>query len=198
MRERVTGGGWDFFVSYAQTDRAWAEWIAWQLEADGYQVLIQAWDMVPGSNWIHLMQEGVRQASRTVAVLSAAYVESAFAATEWQATWREDPLGEQRKLLVFRVADCERPGLLAGVVSVDLFGVAEAAASTRIKSAVRGALTGRTKPSAEPAFPPLSPRGAGGAAVSRCAPEGVECAAACAHLRGASQAGRGASAAAAA
>jgi hypothetical protein len=33
----------DFFVSYTSTDRAWAEWIAWQLEAEGYQVVIQAW-----------------------------------------------------------------------------------------------------------------------------------------------------------
>ena len=28
----------DFFVSYTSADRAWAEWIAWQLEAEGYQV----------------------------------------------------------------------------------------------------------------------------------------------------------------
>jgi hypothetical protein len=33
----------DFFVSYTSTDRAWAEWIAWQLESEGYQVVIQAW-----------------------------------------------------------------------------------------------------------------------------------------------------------
>jgi len=24
-------GRWDFFVSYTQADRAWAEWIAWTL-----------------------------------------------------------------------------------------------------------------------------------------------------------------------
>jgi hypothetical protein len=24
----------DFFVSYTNADRAWAEWIAWQLEAE--------------------------------------------------------------------------------------------------------------------------------------------------------------------
>ncbi|MGQ0774795.1 MAG: toll/interleukin-1 receptor domain-containing protein [Pseudonocardiales bacterium] len=49
------GTEWDFFVSYTQADRAWAEWIAWLLEADGYRVLVQAWDMVAGSNWISLM-----------------------------------------------------------------------------------------------------------------------------------------------
>ena len=25
----------DFFVSYTSADRSWAEWIAWQLEAEG-------------------------------------------------------------------------------------------------------------------------------------------------------------------
>lgn len=34
----------DFFVSYTSTDRTWAEWIAWQLEAEDYQVVVQAWD----------------------------------------------------------------------------------------------------------------------------------------------------------
>jgi TIR domain len=43
-------GEWDFFVSYTQADRAWAEWIAWILEEDRYRVLVQAWDFVPGSN----------------------------------------------------------------------------------------------------------------------------------------------------
>ncbi len=32
----------DFFVSYTSADRAWAEWIAWQLEAEGYTVIVQA------------------------------------------------------------------------------------------------------------------------------------------------------------
>jgi hypothetical protein len=45
----------DFFVSYTQVDQAWAEWIAWVLEENEYQVLIQAWDMVAGSNWISRM-----------------------------------------------------------------------------------------------------------------------------------------------
>ncbi|WP_076825314.1 toll/interleukin-1 receptor domain-containing protein [Frankia sp. R43] len=31
------GVGWDFFVSYAQPDRPWAEWIAWTLAEAGYR-----------------------------------------------------------------------------------------------------------------------------------------------------------------
>jgi hypothetical protein len=58
-------GGWDFFVSYTQANRGWAEWVAWILEEDGHRVLIQAWDFVAGSNWTQGMQAGTRDATRT-------------------------------------------------------------------------------------------------------------------------------------
>ena len=61
----------DFFVSYTSADRAWAEWIAWQLEAEGYQVVVQAWDFTPGHDWAHEMQHATTKAERVVAVLSA-------------------------------------------------------------------------------------------------------------------------------
>lgn len=64
----ASGDRWDFFVSYTQADRSWAEWIAWVIEEDGYRVLIQAWDFVPGSNWLARMQAGTRDAARTIAV----------------------------------------------------------------------------------------------------------------------------------
>ncbi len=32
----------DFFISYTGVDRAWAEWIAWALEEQGYTTSIQA------------------------------------------------------------------------------------------------------------------------------------------------------------
>jgi hypothetical protein len=154
------GPGWDFFVSYTQADRAWAEWIAWELEEAGHRVLVQAWDFMPGSNWIQGMQEGVTRAGRTIAVLSPAYLESEFGAAEWQAAWGQDPAARDRKLLVVRVAECDRPGLLSGVVSIDLFGVAEAKAKARLRSMVSGALSGRAKPADKPDFP-------GGRAVRR-------------------------------
>src|SRR6185312_5785471 len=92
--------GWDFSVSYTQADRAWAEWIAWQLEEDGHRVLVQAWDFVPGTNWTRSMQDGVGRSDRTIAVVSPAYLASVYGQAEWLAAWRDDPSGEQRKLLV--------------------------------------------------------------------------------------------------
>lgn len=38
----------DFFVSYNRADRAWVEWISWQLEEAEYTTVLQAWDFSPG------------------------------------------------------------------------------------------------------------------------------------------------------
>lgn len=144
---------WDFFISYTRADQAWAEWIAWVLEEDGHRVLIQAWDFVPGSNWIRGMQAGTRDAARTVAVLSDSYLSSVYGSTEWQAALARDADGADRRLLVVRVEACERPGLLAAVVSIDLFGLSETAARARLQTMVVAAETGRAKPTIPPRFP---------------------------------------------
>jgi hypothetical protein len=143
----------DFFISYTQADRPWAEWIAWALEEYGYQVLIQAWDMVPGSNWIAGVDRGVRDAARTITVLSDDYLSSVYATAEWRAAWAGDPIGEHRKLLPIRVQDCDRPGLLAGVVGIDLFDLTEGEARERLRAAIDAVMAGRAVPSTAPPFP---------------------------------------------
>lgn len=145
--------GWDFFISYTQADQAWAVWIAWVLEEAEYRVLIQAWDFVPGSNWVKGMQDGAEHATRTIAVLSDDYLESVYAGAEWRAAWGDDPAGAERKLLVIRVRECERPGLLKGVVGFDLFGLGEPDARTLLLAQVKAAVQGRAKPSGKPDFP---------------------------------------------
>ena len=146
-------GGWDFFVSYTQADRRWAEWIAWVLEEHGhYHVLVQAWDFVPGSNWIQEMQTGTRDATRTIAVLSDNYLASQYGSAEWQAAWASDPAGDRSHALTVRVADCSRPSA-AGVTGVDLFGLDETKAQDRLLRTVAQAIAGRAKPATAPGFP---------------------------------------------
>ncbi|TCJ40419.1 toll/interleukin-1 receptor domain-containing protein [Parafrankia sp. BMG5.11] len=149
-----SGAAWDFFVSYTQTDRPWAEWIAWTLEDASYRVLIQAWDFTPGSNWGTGMDRGVAAAQRTIAVFSTAYTRSVYGAAEWQVAWSADPTGETRKLLVTRVEDCPRPGLLGQVVSLDLHGIPEDTARAYLLHAAEMAVSGgRAKPATAPPFP---------------------------------------------
>jgi len=153
----VSDGGTDrldFFVSYTQADQAWAEWIAWQLEEAGYRVLIQAWDFRGGDNWAAKVQEGVERADRTIAVLSPAYHDSTVGTVEWLAAWLPDPLGKNRRLLVARVVEVERRGILGQLQSFDLFGLAEKTARERLLAEVGLAVKGgRAKPSQAPRFP---------------------------------------------
>lgn len=145
----------DFFLSYARPDERWAEWIAWQLEADGYRIALQKWDFGPGSNFVQKMHESVSRAKRTVLVLSPAYLESEYAAAEWLATFRLDPTGKGKRLLPIRVKLCKPEGLLGAIVCVDLTGHdlgsdAEAGARHLLLEAARGS---RSKPAAAPDFP---------------------------------------------
>jgi TIR domain len=140
----------DFFVFYTSVDRAWAEWIAWQLEADGYKVVVQAWDFTPGHDWAHEMHQATATAERVVAVLSAAYLRSGHGEAEWRAFYAKDPSGERRLLLPVRVSNVEPPGLLTTRSYVDLVGRDASSAQVALLAAARGA---RGKPTAAPEFP---------------------------------------------
>ena len=104
--------GRDFFISYTGVNRAWAEWIAVQLETAGYSTVLQSFDFRPGSDFVHQMQAATNTAERTVAVLSPAYFASAFSESEWRVAFAKDPSGELELLVPVRVQPCEPPGLL--------------------------------------------------------------------------------------
>jgi hypothetical protein len=133
-----------------QRRRAWAEWIAWQLEAEGYQVVVQAWDFGPGRDWAHEMQQATSTAERVVAVLSAAYLASGHGEAEWRAFYAKDPSGERGLLLPVRISDVQPPGLLRTRIYVDLVGQEAKSARAALLAAARGA---RGKPSEAPEFP---------------------------------------------
>lgn len=140
----------DFFISYTAHDRAWAEWVAWQLEEAGFTTLIQAWDF-GGGNWVLQMDEAMRTTQRTVAILSPQYLDAVYTHAEWADKYRLDPKGEKDLLIPVRIAPVEPQGLLAQIVYVDLVGCPEEeAARDALLRRVRGE---RGKPSVMPAFP---------------------------------------------
>jgi hypothetical protein len=154
-----------FFISYNRADRSWAEWIAWQLEAAGHSVVIQAWDFREGGNFVLDMQRAVEEAQRTIVVLSPDFLASKFTAPEWAAAFAQDPTGVQGRLLPVRVRECQPSGLLGQIVYIDLVGAkTRDAARERLLAGVAAA---RRKPLAEPELPPLDP----GQARTAAAPE---------------------------
>jgi predicted nucleotide-binding protein len=140
----------DFFVSYTSADRPWAEWIAWELEQAGHSVIVQAWDMQPGSNFVLEMDKATHVAERTIAVLSPAFMASPYCRAEWAAAFRDDPMGTKRRLVPVRVREFEPDGLLGMVVYVDVVGLTDSAAREAL---LAGVASGRSKPRGAPGFP---------------------------------------------
>src|SRR5215471_17347456 len=82
----VDGDRVDFFVSHAGADRAWAEWVAWQLADAGYRVELDVWDWAAGRNFVTAISDALERCDRVVALFSAAYFDpDRYTTEEWSA-----------------------------------------------------------------------------------------------------------------
>lgn len=124
-RAKGTDGPVQVFISYSPADERWATWIAWELEAAGYRTMLQAWDFVPGTNFIDFMDRGLSEAAAVVAVLSQHYQTSRYGRLEWQAALRADPDNPAGRLIPVRVDESPLEGLLATITYIDLVGVTD-------------------------------------------------------------------------
>jgi len=136
-----SAGDVGLLVSHVPVDGAWAEWIAWQLRSVGYEVLVAAWDELPGVDWLNLVGESLSQGWRTIAVISAGYLGSAVRSAEWRAAYLGS-LGSLRTgLFPVRVEDCKLPPFLNNIEPLDLFDLSESdaqAAFERLLGAISG------------------------------------------------------------
>ncbi len=143
----------DFFVSHAGADRAWAEWVAWQLEDAGYSVELDVWDWAAGQNFITAMDHALARCDRVVALFSAAYFEpERYTAEEWASSLVHVPGATERRLVPVRVeavATDKVPPLLRPLLARDVFGADEQAA----RRALLEAVTGPGRPARRPGFP---------------------------------------------
>lgn len=139
----------NFFISYTRADLFWAEWIAWELEEDGYETVLQAWDFRPGDNFIDLMNRATKEAERIIAVLSQDYLTASYPLDEWSVGLVKAQ-GKGGRLVPVRVRECDPEGLLSAIIHIDLVGVSEQEARNTLLNGVR---KGRIKPSVKPSFP---------------------------------------------
>ena len=140
--------GKSLFVSYAGPDRAWAEWVAWQLEQAGYAVELDTWDWAAGDNTVLRMNQALEQADRVVALYSEAYFEhQRFTTDEWTAVMA----GRDRRgrLVPLRLGDVTLPSLLRPLLAPSLSGLAADDARRVLLEAVGGPV----RPHEAPAFP---------------------------------------------
>ena len=88
----------DFFISYNKKDRDWARWIAWHVEALGFEVVFQDRDFQAGNNFVLQMQHALENTRKVLVVLSPHYLEGQYAHPEWAAAFNNDPRGMNLRL----------------------------------------------------------------------------------------------------
>lgn len=137
----------DFFISYNGADEAWAVWIAWGLEAAGYTVVIQAWDFLPGEDFILEMNRAMSESRHTIAVLSQSYFNARFTQREWTEAIARDPQANAYALIPIRIGSCDLQGLWRTLVHIDIVGYAEKEAQQRLINELK-AIVGSPKHSA--------------------------------------------------
>ena len=122
----------DFFISFTAPDKAWADWIAWTLNDEGFSVVYQPWHFSPGTNFVLAMNEATR-CQTTIAILSDNYLRSRFTQPEWAAAFAQDPTGNGRRLIPIRIAACDTSNtLLAAIIYIDLARAKDAISARKL------------------------------------------------------------------
>jgi hypothetical protein len=124
----------DFFVSYAGSDRPWAEWAAGQLETAGYTVELDVWDWAVGDNFPLRMNDALARCDRMLALWSPAYFErDRFTTDEWTAA-----LADRSRVVPIRVAEVTPPPILRPLIYRDVFDLDPARGRDELLAAVGG------------------------------------------------------------
>ena len=139
------------FISHAGRDRAWAEWVAWQLEHAGWGVSaeLDCWDWQAGDNFVAKMNTALDSCDHMVAICSQAYYEPArWTSEEWTAALgmaKDRP----RFLVPVRIDDAPAPPLLAGLITPALHGLS----LDQARAILLGAIRPPGRPDREPPLP---------------------------------------------
>jgi tetratricopeptide (TPR) repeat protein len=147
----------EFFLSFTNADRPWAEWLLVELDAAGYSTVSQLRDFVAGGNIPLDMDRAARRAARTLGVLSPQALQAPYVQQEWAQRLGTDPTGAQRALVLVRVEPCQPEGLLGPVLYIDLVGLDEAAARTRLHEELAAVVRGQRPLPANRQFPGRGP-----------------------------------------
>jgi tetratricopeptide (TPR) repeat protein len=143
----------EFFLSFTGSDRPWAAWLLAELDAAGYSSISQLREFVAGGNFALDMDRAARRARRTLGVLSPHALQAPYVRQEWAHRLAADPTGEQRALVLVRVEACEPEGLLRPMVYIDLVGLDEASARTRLREELAAVVLGERSPASPARFP---------------------------------------------
>ncbi|MFF9588904.1 FxSxx-COOH system tetratricopeptide repeat protein [Streptomyces sp. NPDC014646] len=145
----------DLFLNYVAENRMWADWVESVLTRAGFRVVprdVSAERETPESAF------SAETATRTVVLLSNAYLKSQRAVRFWERTVAEDPGGGRRQLLSFRVGDVRLTAQYLDRNPVDLFRLDEVHATAALLRALDRPVQLTDGVAPGPRFPGTVPR----------------------------------------
>jgi hypothetical protein len=138
-----------FFVSYADEDKKWAQWIVWELDnaKPRYPCIAQFKDFAPGMNFMQKMREAA-EADCTLALFSPHYFRSKYCQQELDAALT----GDANRLLSVRVEPCDPGAFLQNHIYIDLVNMSLNGARDALLSGLEAYLTLVRSHRGKPAF----------------------------------------------
>ncbi|TDM06546.1 MAG: hypothetical protein C4K60_18650 [Ideonella sp. MAG2] len=109
----AAAAGLTVFISYARTESHWASELATALEAQGFEILIDRRDIVPGEDWHRELSDFIARCDTVAWLVSPASMASTWC--QWEL---EQVTHLSKRLIPLRVAACDvgnLPGLLASI-----------------------------------------------------------------------------------
>ncbi len=130
----------NIFVSYTASDKAWAFWIAQELEKLDYNPNVHEWEISAGGNIAAWMEERLDDADHVLCVISPAYLTKDYSTWERQSGQWEAVSNRSNFVLPVFVEACKPPRLLAPLKRCELYGVEEAEARARLAEYLKPAV----------------------------------------------------------
>jgi hypothetical protein len=124
----------DIFVSYTNSDRDWAFWIAKELEALDHTPHIHEWEIEGGEDIYAWMEARLQAADHVLCVVSDEYLRAAYSTLERNAALWQAAKDRPGFVLLVVVKPCRLPALSDQLRRCELFGIPEGAARLRCRA----------------------------------------------------------------
>jgi tetratricopeptide (TPR) repeat protein len=124
----------DIFVSYTSSDKEWAFWIGYELEALGHVPHVHDWEIPGGGDIMAWMEERHDAADRVLCIVSNAYLKKPYSSLERRAAQWAARTDRPSFLIPIFIEPCKTPTLFATVKRCDLYHLVEEDARARLKT----------------------------------------------------------------
>lgn len=108
------------FISYTESDQAWAEWVADKVSEAGHEPIMQHRDSPPGENFVLWVNDQLNHSDIVMPLYSEAYFKSNWCTTEWT-----NAMSANKYIIPIKIRPCELPAVLTSITYLDVTGRSE-------------------------------------------------------------------------